>query len=256
MNQFPVQEWLVESARLTFFPAPEPFESDDWWDSVAGIPAETVITKKLGAEILRVGTRDGRALELAVSPLRIEWRLRAPEAEGTDVPRIPPNIGVLEDSLTLVKELAERWFTLPTCPSAARLAFGAILFHPEETPQAAFERLEAYVPVTIGTGNPPPSDFTYQINRPRKSSVLDGLDINRLSRWSRGRFNVLAVLQQGVQAIVAHTELVEPQYSARVELDVNTSPSFNKALTREQCLHVFAELLILAREIAESGDTP
>ena len=42
------------------------------------------------------------------------------------------------------------------------------------------------------------SDFSYQINRPRRSTVIPELSVNRLSKWSVGKFQAFVASETGI----------------------------------------------------------
>src|SRR5208282_50763 len=71
-------------------------------------------------------------------------------------------------------------------PPAIRLAYGAILLQPVDNRETGYLRLgELASAVKI---DPKSEDFFYQINRPRESTTLKNMRLNRLSKWSVALF--------------------------------------------------------------------
>ena len=95
-------------------------------------------------------------------------------------------------------------------------------------------------------------DFFYQINRRRKAAVIEGILINRLTKWS--------VIQGGGIGIAVHPN-VEPRvlhspefFSCRLELDMNTAGLPESPMPGPDVIELFDELVQLGEEIANQGD--
>jgi hypothetical protein len=189
-------------------------------------------------------------LILGIGPTRIDWLLTGAseqKSNGEDTLKM----GAFPDVLRSFQELIERWFTLDTCPSLIRLAFGAVLLQPGASPQDAYHRLGDYLPsVTLDpTGS---SDFFYQINRRRDSTTgILGLKINRLSKWAALSLVVLS----GIPERIVYHPTMSTSF-VQLELDINTAPDFQGELERGQLQPVFSELVWLGCEIASQGDIP
>jgi len=131
-----------------------------------------------------------------------------------------------------------RW--LAGCPPLQRLAFGAVLTRPVDDLLTGYRQISDYLPF-VQLDPESSSDFSYQINRPRNSTVISGLRINRFSRWSVAR-------------VFAST--FDTQIGCRVELDINTAQEFQGELPQEKLPVIIQELVDLGKEIAENGDIP
>ena len=96
--------------------------------------------------------------------------------------------------------LMSRWLEFDTGPSLRRLAFGAVLLHPAENRVEGYRKIQPYLQhVTMQPEES--SDFLYQINRPREAEVaISGLQINRVSKWSVGRMQLITVDAAGIQS--------------------------------------------------------
>ncbi len=96
------------------------------------------------------------------------------------------------------------------------------------------------------------SDLFYQINRPRPSATpIEGLRINRLTKWSVQIAQRLTVTL-GPDGVVART--IGEEQACRLELDINTAPTFSGMLPVEHLEQLLREMIDLGREIAQQGD--
>lgn len=253
-DRLPISAWQVESLRVTAFPtSPAPAGDLSWWTSLMGEPPETRITQPKRGGHREEGSFLGATLVNQVQPNRVDWLLTlTPSLEPgvMDLPTIGPFPELLEPFVGLM----HRWLELETCPPLWRLAFGAILLVPVESREPGYRHLSAYLP-SVHLDPVGSSDFLYQINRPRGSnSGVAGLTINRLCRWSVALIQLVG-FPAGVPLPL--DRMIEQQrHACRLELDINTSPSFRVVLPREQVPLVFRELVDLAREIVGEGDVP
>jgi hypothetical protein len=191
-------------------------------------------------------------LILSIGPTRIDWLLTGvseQKSNGEDT----LTIGAFPDVLRSFQELIERWFTLETCPSLIRVAFGAVLLQPSASHQDAYQQLGRYLSsMTLDPEGS--SDFFYQINRRRDSTTgIAGLKINRLSKWAMVNFTTM-MFSGSPERILYH-----PSMSAsfvQLELDISTVPDFQGEFERGQLQPVFSELVRLGCEIASQGDIP
>jgi len=122
---------------------------------------------------------------------------------------------------------------------------------PVENRAAGYRNLSRYLPA-VRLDPEGSQDFYYQINRPRRSTVVDGLQINRLSKWSVAQFVPITLMltPQSVQSGVGAGE-----EACRIEVDVNTAPHGNAELPSARLPEVFGELVRLGEEIVSKGDT-
>lgn len=254
MNPFLPEEWRVESLRLTLFTTPEPVDTRGWWDSSVGQPALETASKKMGGETTSSGTLAGQALQLVVTPMRVDWLLTAPEPTAEDPPQTIPTIGPIRDALSEFGQLVHRWLDTAQ-PRARRLALGVVLLHPEPDADAAMRSLQAFLPVSLEAG--PVSDFLFQINRRQASQTTPALELNRLSKWSRAMFQRVALQVTAASAggglSAAQMPIGASAYFSRLELDINTAQEFSGVLEASQLKAVFDELATNALEVAKVG---
>lgn len=255
MLRFPSSDWRPEQLRLTVFPMPgATARLLEWWESVTGSsPDETTSNPKKGSALV-VGSFGSNKLVLRLEPDRIDWLFAPPAPELEGLPAEPqfPTIGPLVEALGTFSGIAESWLGRNDLPDVGRIAFGAVLTHHEPDRRSGYLRLPDYVPVRI---DPASSDFLYQINIPVASGTgIDGLQINRLSKWSVAALKYFAARFTG--AAVAQHPVPEPVFALRLELDINTSPGFEGPLPRGRLVEIYRELVSLGSEIAAEGILP
>lgn len=249
MPRFPPSDWLVGHFRLTAFPVPGAIaRSLEWWDAASGsLPDETTSNPKKGSSIVSGSFGPGK-LVLRLEPDRVDWLLIPADILDAEASLISPafvNIGSLTETLATFSEIAEQWLARHDVPEVGRLAFGAVLRHPEADRRSGYLRLPNYVPVQV---DPESSDFLYQINLPITSTVgINGLQINRLTKWSITALKLLALASTGA------TIAPEPTYAFSLELDINTDPTFGSPLPKARLVALYQELTDLGGQIATEG---
>jgi hypothetical protein len=122
---------------------------------------------------------------------------------------------------------------------------------------AGYQLVAKYLPsVDV---DPETSDFLFQLNRPRKSTTLSGLKINRLAKWSVAKIQGVHLQMQGASAesgnLITGVKTSE-LFACRLELDINTDAGWKDTLPAESATSILGELVGLAIEIASKGDHP
>lgn len=242
------RELNTESLRLTAFPAPTARIGEmNWWADLAGTQPETKTSKPGRGELVEAGPLGDCTLTLSVQPGRIDWFLTQRIQEG-----VLPDCrwaGKLQDTLDIFVPPMTRW--LSSCPGLVRLAFGVVVHEPVESRAEGYRKLAQYLPA-VRLDAEHSEDFLYQINRPRNSAIIEGLKINRLSRWSAAVLVALRFVvekQQGFQQ-----QLGPGENTVRIELDINTDAAFGTELPIVGFPRLFGELRNLAEELVEQGD--
>jgi len=257
----PLAAWRVESLRLTAFPSPSAqIIEPTWWHDLRGEEPENRVSQPRKGGLKEQGPFAGGSLILGVEPTRIDW-VYTPIIDEKQASEGFLTIGPLQDTIGVFTPLMNRWFELETCPTVQRLAFGAVTLQLAQDRRSGYRQLAQYLhSVQIDIENS--SDFVYQINRKRHSGIIQGLDINRLTRWY-----VIAQQYVSMQMVVPPESMqmpsvpthgsVGPSYHAcRLEMDINTVPEFQGGFEREQLTLIFQELVDLALEISDHGDIP
>ena len=239
--------WRTDSLRLTAFPAPGPptAKAEAWWLSLFGAPHDKS-TRNVKSGVLQLFGQLRDSYMLAIqNPISFELRQLATNPEQP--PLHPSALPSYLAAVPAFQEVALRWLTLDDSPALRRLAFGATLVLPVANAEEGYHTLGMYLPdVNV---HPNSADFLYQINRRRPSSAIDGLPLNRLSKWS------VQEMQEIVLSSDGHVAQRSAGFACRVELDMNCVPS-KQPLPREHLPALFTECVTLATEIASSGDIP
>jgi hypothetical protein len=257
MPRFAFDEWLPENLRLTVFPTAESLSKpEEWWKAVTGgEPDQVSISKQKGTSSLD-GPYGGGKLFLRSAVDRIDWLLAPTEStiEHLVLLGTPNSIGPMEETFAAFSAAAQKWFGLADSPGVNRMALGAILGHPVEDQKQAYLDLMDYIPVRV---SPDSSDLVFQINPPPVGSkIVQGLTFNRLSKWMAAQLTVVASpnVPPGVALMgVPLQQTTSVQLTVRLELDVNTVPTFQGPIPREQLGSVFGELVDEARGIILNG---
>lgn len=252
MPRLPLADWRAESVRLTVFPMPDATaRSPEWWEAVADDqPDETTMNPKKGSQLIH-GAFDPGKLILRLEPDRIDWVLAPPERDTDELVAACeyPALGPSTEMFDTFSAIVVKWLTRDDLPAIGRIAFGAVLIHPEADRQAGYLRLPDYVPVKV---DPESSDFLYQINLPPVPSAtgIDGLSLNRLSKWSVAAWKPLTLRFTGS---AVRTQSVPERYVLRAELDINTVPTFEGPIPGERLVEIYRELVAAGRAIATDG---
>lgn len=249
MAKFPVEEWQAHQLRLTVFPPPNGNDRrPEWWQRMTGTePSESSTDRKRNTSIVS-GEFGGGNLTLGLAPERIDWFLTA--AEGPFDPSISIEaIGPMIPSVDQFSALAEKWLAEQDTPEVARLAFGAILTHPEADLAAGYLRLRDYVPIPV---DPAWRDFVFQVNVRNPGMAPYGIAyLNRLSKWSVAAraSSRLSLSPQGIAVAGIGT----PQYGLRLELDINTPADSVEIIPHQQLAELYREMVVAGRAIASDG---
>jgi hypothetical protein len=251
-DQEQLQRWRAQLIRLTAFaPLGATFsgEVDKWWQVVAGEPPESKNEKPRESVVtLEGGIGPGR-LSLACTLNRVDWVLAAEISLQTG--KEPPALGLYpEIEQFFSAKLAEWW---KVCPPLVRLAWGAVVIQPVDSKATGYRTLQGYLR-DVRLDEKSSSEFLYQINRPRKSSVVNGLVINRLQKWSVGLIQLFNLQVGGASHIQSS---FEPGFSmCRLELDINSAYERTEPISSGQIPPLYAELVSTGKEIAIKGDIP
>ncbi len=257
MPRFPVADWQAQQVRLTIFPTPDAatrfadWFKADWWQMVTdNQPDEITTNPKQGSGLVQGSFGTGKLI-LRFGTDRIDWLFVTPEndlGEGIEAAEFP-TLGPGMEMIGSFSAAAEKWLRRGDLPPIARIAFGAHLMHREEDRRAGYLRLPNYVPVQV---DPESSDFLYQINLPPAQSFtgIEGLQLNRLNKWSVAGFALVALTMAGK---VVQAQASPRVFALRLELDINTTPSFAGPIPQERLFEVFGELVGSGCSIATNG---
>ena len=246
--------WETQTLRLTAFPSPSAqIIRPTWWRELMGDEPESSISQPRKGGLQEEGVYENGKLVLVFEPTRIHW-LYTPMDDEKQQAKDFLTIGPLRDALSTFIPLMNRWFELETCPSVQRLALGAIVLQPVQDLQTGYQQLMQYLnSVQFDVDNS--SDFLYQINRRRDSTVVPGLRINRLSKWSVAAMQRQMISMQ-IASVPTRHEVSPLYFACRLELDINTVPEFQHEFDRGMLSPILQELADLGLEIVNQGDIP
>lgn len=233
-------DWQVENLRITAFPENNASVSASaMWEQYIGREPDETQTQRGKLDARGIEYKNGRIF-LIEQPGRIEWRYltKPDDADSSEF----PIIGSLEQELNVIVDLSKKWLNNSSDMFRLdRLAFGAVLLNPVESMLRGYKNLKEFLPF-LNLDNL--SDFNYQVNRRRDSRIVEGLPINRLTRWS-----VVSLKLDLIQAGVADLD-----FASRLELDINTVPERINSLPSEKLVNLFDELVQMGLELSKKGD--
>lgn len=244
---------LTEQLRFTAFPAEDAVIGSfkRWVNMFGGAPEEGHFLKNQNL-MVEAGPHRGNRLVLQVmTPLRFDWNLvPLVDDKSEDAEFKLQNIGPLTQAISSFREIVDKW--LDGAGPLQRIAFGAVLLFRVPSRIEGYRTIQPYLTkVTLDPEGS--SDFIYQINRPRPMPEIEGLKVNRLTKWSVFQyFTQQVVMGPGV----THQMSGPDAFACRLEMDINTMPDFSGPLPGEKLSTILDKLIGMCNEIAENGDVP
>jgi hypothetical protein len=228
-----------------------------WWSQIAGATPENMAVQQGGAIFQASGPYAGGQLGLSAMTLgeaRVDLVLAAAR------PSID-TVGTIQHARETIWPLIEKLLSVKI--PARRLAFWNA--HRMDVPdlQTGYKVLSELLP-SVKIDPLESSDFYYQINRPRLSSVVPGLKINRLSKWSVMAIQPMELAfsipapggQTATPPQVVSSSSGKAAMFVRLESETNTASENIKPLDPTTTVKLAQELLTLESEIALRGDVP
>jgi hypothetical protein len=216
-----------------------------WWKELIGTEPEQSIADLRRGEKRDSGFFQNNRLNLHVSRNKFAWVYQFSDQALKDFDI--PVIGSFLEEVPSFRKLIVESFKKVEYPILNRVAFGCVLLVKVNNEAESLRLLQRFIP-NIKLDPHDSSDFFYQINRRRISTVVPELKINRLSKWSTSTWS-LAEMSEGRNIQTATT-------FCQLELDVNTVPDYAGELDPDVISQVFSELIDYAIEISEKGDVP
>ena len=241
--------WELESQRLTIFRVPGvDFDVEGTWSLLAGHPPTDVSRKPALNSAKATGSFGAGQLVVQADPLRADCSYVGVVQE--DKGPFPQALGNYAEVLSVFVDPIRRW--LGQGVQVLRLAYGCALMQQVDSHVHAYRRLATFLP-TMHIDPEHASDLQYQINRPRKSGIVDGLAINRLSKWAAKR--VVINRYSGVSNEGQITSmLLSEVFQSNLELDINSASDWTDILPQDQLPDLLDEFVKLSLEIAIGGD--
>jgi hypothetical protein len=241
--------WNANSLRFTAFPEAN-FQIDtNWWENVVGESPETEISQAKTGTLQYEGNFEGGKLVLGIqkNPAlpRIDW-VYAP----SDFDETLPSLGDFGRAVNIFEQYISKWL-ISSNLSFKRIAFGLTLHQPISDKKQGYELLASrYLGISPHFGENT-SDFLYQINRIRQSQQVEGLPINRLMKWSVGRYQPMITIISPTQTT---QQSLPESFMVLLELDINSSPEYMSSFKDLEASNLLKEFVSLAYEIAEKGE--
>ncbi len=241
--------WEVQRLRFTAFPLSNEISTngDLLWKNIKEFELERrEDNPKLGEKVW-IGSKKEQKLILKVHLVKIDLILEPKEPILISPPELNM-LGDLEPSVDTFKKIIDQFLNKSeSLPNLTRIAFGASLFKSVSDREEGYQILSKLLPFTIDSKNT--YDFNLQINKPTKSSTLNGLLINRLTKW--GVLNAKAELVSSANPdnIVHFSE----KWLNHLELDINTDKDHTDSFDPKKINDLFRELVNKGLDIAKTG---
>ena len=221
-------DWHVQHLRFSvFLPQPAQPEPVGFWANVVGQDADDTHIKGTGSQ--RVVTQQGpfrdARMRAEVRIDRVDWFL-GPSLPPTsdDMPVAGPYDGLIDPFLACMRV----WLDAAGLV-VHRMAFGAQLSLRQGNRSEALTVLaDLLATVEMDTRNT--WDFEYTVNRRRTASVMAGLMINRVAKWSLGR-QVSGAVELAFNGSPPRMQTATA-YLPVLTLDANTIPEHHGPLER------------------------
>lgn len=245
-------KWNVSLLRFTLFPHQNYEHDNEWWMKIFGYsPDNYNFDRKINRHHYESDFQEG-LMNLDLNPLRIDFNYFANKLT-TFTQVCDLNLGLIEDVIPKFISSINNFLNLENCPNAQRIAFGSTFFIGTKSRKTGYKVLSQYLPkIEIDPENS--RDFLYQINRRRPSSVIDGLLINRLTKWLVVQYQTGLIPDPNTGQRPLSFD--EKEYSVNVDLDINSQPDYNSVITPKTQSTLLDEFVMLSKEIAEKGDVP
>jgi len=241
--------WKVNSLRFTVFPKENFSISDNWWESLTGSQPNNITNQPKFQLRHYEGTYESGTFIIETDPVRISLIYTQNVSSQQNFSSFF-SLSEYNEIINYFVPIIDKWFSLPDCPVAQRIAYGGILLAPVKNKLEGYQKLDSYLPALhIDTQNS--ADFLYQINRPRLSKVVPNLLLNRLSKWLLIRFQA-SVTQ--FFAKIPQVNHLNAEYAVNLEFDINTDGDNIGDFSPDKQKELFAELRELCEEIALNGD--
>lgn len=232
--------WQIELLRLSVFTSTTPIQENlGWWNSASGSKPESLVSKPAVGVFSATGLVMDVNFTLNLSLGRIDWLVAGVPSDSAPI----PVIGDYRKAKDKFDSLLTSWVDRKPVP-ISRLALGVVARWPARDKVDAYKAIARFLSsIKIDAENS--SELTYQINRPRKSTAVDDLGINRLSKWSVKTLNVTTVTGPAISTPL--------ETFAHLEMDINTDVGNSQDLAGWST-KLLEEFFSLAEEIMEKGD--
>jgi len=247
--------WAALNLRVSlFFNAQDLKSPEPLWQKLFKNHPQNQVTKPSEFSLTEQGTFKCSAnvddpdamLQIASNPQRADFLVSSIIDAATFSEGTFPTIGQYASNTQKFVDAAKAWANLQD-REIGRVAYGAILALVVENRAKAYQALNDLLPSVEVANDENVTDFSYTINRRRKSAVMSDCLINRLSTWRSMQQHILIKFPNDSQ------KKSEKNF-VFLELDINTHAMDH--LKIEKASELIDELQSLAIEIAEHGEIP
>lgn len=244
-----MMDWNYQHLRLTaFLEKPLDIRDISWWKETVGDDPDNININFTGIPIKEEeGFLGELILKLKIEPTRVDWTLNSPNTQGIED---FPTLGDRVQAVKAFTDIANKWFKNSNLLEIKRLAFGSRLQKKVKNRIEGYKDLNKILQsVELDPENS--SDFLYQINRPRLSSIIKDLWINRLAIWRVLNSKVLA-LNLGISP---QGNIASDIFATNLDLDISSDANRESNLPKNDLQDLLSEFIELGNEIAQNGDT-
>jgi hypothetical protein len=236
--------WNVQVLRLTLF-STAAIDGSGLWQTATGLVPEVDEHRPREAIRRQAGQiSDDAFLELVITTTRLDWVLSSfPMTEFS-------YLGDVATALSVFDKMIVPWLETRPGITVQRIAFGLIAVSPTPDREASYALLQKLVP-SVRYDPEHTREVAYQVNRPVVSPTIQGLELNRITKWSALRF-LSGVLNMQSGAMSPD----EPRFSARSECDHSTPAERVEIFTADEIIAIYSELRDLAVANLEGGEIP
>jgi hypothetical protein len=239
--------WNAQLLRLTLF-VRKPIDGSGLWQAVVGTPPEIDEHKPREGLRRQAGQIDNSLLEMGMTANRLDW-VMSPVVE-TPTADLTGHLGDPQSAADKFDKLLMPWLGGLDF-EVIRIAIGVVAVSPEVDRTAAYARLQKLVP-SVNYDAEHTREVLYQVNRPVRSETVQGLELNRLTKWSAGRL-VSQNISFAVGGIVSTTE-AEIRHFTRCECDHSTPAERVDVFERAEFCLIYEELRKLATLNLDKGE--
>jgi hypothetical protein len=247
-------DWSVHQLRMTLFSS-EPFPvSESGWRLLTGQDeAENRVNVPGGRQYSGKVFDSLLALTIVVNRIDIVLAFDPSKLVNISTASAAPIIGPWLELSALFGASVESFLQDLTAP-VIRLAFGANLLGVVSSRTQTYEELAKLLKsVVVDVRHM--RELFFRINWPQISSVVPGLEINRLTGWSSLIFSQNILQNTGSELIVSQAGQ-GPSYAVSLEIDHNTALDRKDRFENRHLVPIFRELVTLANENVRGGERP
>ena len=243
--------WDTQLLRLTLF-LRAPLDGAGAWEKATRVPPETDENRPRESTRRQFGHVGDAGLLLLVTPARLDWMM------GPPLPSRPTAAAgaFLGDALNTAGSftgIIAPWLGATPDIKALRIAFGLTAVTSTPDKSTAYDRLQELVP-SVRFDAARMREVVYLVNRPAPSRHVDGMELNRITKWSALYAQPLFMATS--EAVSSSPPSAETLSYLQCECDNSTPAERVEAFANDQLVPIYEELRDLALANLERGEIP